>query len=73
MASSVGGFEGGFFCFAASCVTPELVLLGFVHAAQLGLIRPEEFRKNAVKFGWELWEAKPESPASDDATVTRSN
>jgi hypothetical protein len=25
-------------------------------AAELGLIRPEEFRKNAAKFGWELWE-----------------
>jgi hypothetical protein len=29
-----------------------------IHAAQLNLIRPEEFRKNAVKFGWELWEPK---------------
>jgi hypothetical protein len=29
-----------------------------IHAAQLQLIRPEEFRKNAVKFGWELWEPK---------------
>jgi hypothetical protein len=52
--------------------SPELVPADLIHAAQLGLIRPEEFRKNAVKFGWELWEAKPESPASDDATVTRS-
>jgi hypothetical protein len=26
--------------------------------AQLNLIRSEEFRKNAVKFGWELWEEK---------------
>ena len=53
--------------------SPELVPADLIHAAQLGLIRPEEFRKNAVKFGWELWEAKPESPASDDATVTRSS
>jgi hypothetical protein len=52
--------------------TPEFVPADLIHAAQLGLIRPEEFRKNAVKFGWELWEVKPESPASDDATVTRS-
>jgi hypothetical protein len=37
--------------------TPELVPADLIHAAQLGLIRPEEFRKNAVKFGWELWEA----------------
>ena len=38
--------------------TPELVPADLIHAAQLGLIRPEEFRKNAVKFGWELWEDK---------------
>jgi len=25
-------------------------------AAEQGLIRQEEFRKNAVKFGWQLWE-----------------
>jgi hypothetical protein len=29
-----------------------------IAAADKGLIRPEEFRKNAVKFGWELWEEK---------------
>jgi len=39
--------------------TPELVPADLIHATQLGLIRPEEFRKNAVKFGWELWETKP--------------
>ena len=53
--------------------SPELVPSDLIHAAQLGLIRPEEFRKNAVKFGWELWEAKQESSTSDDATVTRNN
>jgi hypothetical protein len=37
--------------------TPELVPADLIHAAQLGLIRPEEFRKNAIKFGWELWDA----------------
>lgn len=37
--------------------TPEFVPADLIHAAQLGLIRPEEFRKNAVKFGWELWDA----------------
>lgn len=40
---------------------PELVLADLIKAAELSLIRPEEFRKNAVKFGWELWESKPES------------
>ena len=54
--------------------TSEFILPDLIHAAQLGLIRPEEFRKNAVKFGWELWETKPETlMTSDDATVTRSN
>ena len=28
-------------------------------ATELGFIRQEEFRKNAVKLGWELWE-KPQ-------------
>jgi len=37
--------------------TSEFVLPDLIHAAQLGLIRPEEFRKNAIKFGWELWDA----------------
>jgi hypothetical protein len=37
--------------------TPELVPSDLIHSAQLGLIRPEEFRKNAIKFGWELWDA----------------
>jgi hypothetical protein len=38
---------------------PEVVVTDMLRAAELGLIRMEEFRKNAVKFGWELWE-KPQ-------------
>jgi hypothetical protein len=41
--------------------TPELNPADLIKAAELGLIRAEEFRKNAVKFGWELWDAKKES------------
>jgi hypothetical protein len=41
-----------------SLETPELVPADLIHAAELNLIRAEEFRKNAVKFGWELWEEK---------------
>jgi hypothetical protein len=41
--------------------TPELNPADLIKAAELGLVRAEEFRKNAVKFGWELWDAKPES------------
>jgi hypothetical protein len=38
--------------------TPELVPSDLIKAAELGLVRAEEFRKNAVKFGWELWDTK---------------
>jgi hypothetical protein len=38
--------------------TPELVPADLIRAAELGLVRAEEFRKNAVKFGWELWDTK---------------
>ncbi|MGD6810667.1 MAG: hypothetical protein ACQCN3_13300 [Candidatus Bathyarchaeia archaeon] len=38
--------------------TPELVPADLIRATELGLVRAEEFRKNAVKFGWELWEEK---------------
>ena len=43
---------------------PEIVFADIVKAAELGLIRSEEFRKNAVKFGWELWEAQSEGAES---------
>jgi hypothetical protein len=42
--------------------TPELVPADLIKAAELGLVRAEEFRKNAVKFGWELWDSQPQSP-----------
>jgi hypothetical protein len=32
-------------------------------AAEQGLIRQEEFRKNASKFGWQLWENNQPSSA----------
>jgi len=38
--------------------TPEMNSADFIKAAEAGLIRQEEFRKNAVKFGWELWDDK---------------
>jgi hypothetical protein len=41
---------------------PEIVMADILKAAELGLIRQEEFRKNAVKFGWQLWEkTQPET------------
>jgi len=42
-----------------SLETPELVPADLIRAAEIGLVRPEEFRKNAVKFGWALWEKNP--------------
>ncbi len=36
--------------------TPEPSMGDILKAAEQGLIRPEEFRKNAVKFGWQLWD-----------------
>ncbi len=41
--------------------TPQISITDMLKAAELGLIRPEEFRKNAVKWGWELWEKSPET------------
>ena len=38
--------------------SPEINVADMLRAAELRLIRPEEFRKNAVKFGWELSEPK---------------
>jgi hypothetical protein len=41
---------------------PEIAVADMLKAAELGLIRQEEFRKNALKFGWELWErTQPET------------
>lgn len=42
--------------------TPEIVMADMLRAAELGLIRQDEFRKNAIKFGWELREiVQPET------------
>ena len=49
--------------------TPEVNVADMLRAAELSLIRPEEFRKNAVKlFGWELWEPKSEKDESGEVT-----
>jgi hypothetical protein len=36
--------------------TKEASVADLLKAAEQGLIRQEEFRKNASKFGWQLWE-----------------
>jgi hypothetical protein len=47
---------------------PEIVMADMLKAAELGLIRQEEFRKNAIKFGWQLWE-KPQPETSMESAV----
>jgi hypothetical protein len=39
--------------------TQETSIADMLKAAELQMIRQEEFRKNAIKLGWELWE-KPD-------------
>jgi hypothetical protein len=42
--------------------TQDTSVTDMLKATELGIVRKEEFRKNAVKTGWELWEeAKPET------------
>jgi hypothetical protein len=41
--------------------TPEISITDMLKAAELKLIRQEEFRKSAAKFGWELWEEATET------------
>ena len=52
-----------------STETPELVPADLIKAAELGLVRAEEFRKNAVKFGWELWDDSSQKPSSSNTPV----
>ncbi len=39
--------------------TTEANVADLLKAAEQGLIRQEEFRKNAAKFGWQLWDTAP--------------
>jgi hypothetical protein len=47
---------------------PEIVMADMLKAAELGLIRHEEFRKNAIKFGWQLWEKPQPETSMESAT-----
>ncbi len=51
-----------------SSETREVSVSDMLKAAELGLIRMEEFRKNAVKFGWELWEKPDPETSMEGAT-----
>jgi hypothetical protein len=48
--------------------SPEINVSDMLRAAELGLIRADEFRKNAVKFGWELSEPEEEVNVEDGRT-----
>jgi len=59
---------------------PELLMTDLIAAATapLPLIRPEEFRKNAAKSGWELWDPNPANvaankPSAEDKSDTGGN
>jgi hypothetical protein len=47
--------------------TQESSMSDMLKAAELGFIRQEEFRKNAVKLGWELWEKPATENSTEDA------
>ncbi|MEM2995575.1 MAG: hypothetical protein QXI91_06155, partial [Candidatus Bathyarchaeia archaeon] len=49
--------------------TPRILLADMLKAAELKLISRDEFRKNAMKFGWELWE-NPQPETSMEAQQT---
>lgn len=42
---------------------PQPNITDILKAAEQGLIRQDEFRKNATKFGWELWDVDPQPSA----------
>jgi hypothetical protein len=50
--------------------TPKILMADMLKAAELKLIRPEEFRKNAVKFGWQLWESPQPETSMEKAEQT---
>jgi hypothetical protein len=47
--------------------TREASVADMLRAAEFGFIRPEEFRKTAVKLGWELWETAQPSASGEAA------
>lgn len=52
--------------------TVETNISDMLKATELNYMRKEEFRKNAVKMGWELWEqAQPETPVATEKASTR--
>jgi hypothetical protein len=54
-----------------SPTAPEFILSDLIAAASspTPLIRPEEFRKNASKAGWELWDPDPSAAKGSSAGI----
>jgi hypothetical protein len=50
----------------SSFKTQEVSMTDLLKASEQGLIRQEEFRKNAVKFGWQLWENQASNTPKGD-------
>ena len=55
----------------SSYKSPQPNMSDILKAAEQGLIRQEEFRKNAVKFGWQLWESTSQSIRRINFSVLR--
>jgi hypothetical protein len=49
-----------------SSETPAVVVADLLKAAEQGLIRQEEFRKNVTKFGWQLWDVVPSAQSNQN-------
>jgi hypothetical protein len=45
----------------------EVSVADLLKAAEQGLVRQDEFRKNAAKFGWQLWENASEGAKKENA------
>lgn len=50
---------------------PQPSMADILKAAEQGLIRTDEFRKNATKFGWELWDQEPGAAKGEQQTASR--
>jgi hypothetical protein len=51
--------------------TPEITAADLIGAAEKGLIRPDEFRKNAIKIlGWELWDDEKPTTAQNGLKIS---
>ncbi|MCW4024924.1 MAG: hypothetical protein NWF01_07820 [Candidatus Bathyarchaeota archaeon] len=53
--------------------TPVFLVGDLISAADKNLIRAEEFRKNATKFGWQLWEPEKDAAQPSQSSVSKQS